>query len=378
MSRRVGLAFSLLCLLILSGCATRSNPIIIGFAGELRANEADLGVASRNGVFLAMDEINQRGGVAGRPLELLISDDQGVEQIARRGDELLIEQGAVAIIGHTTSQMTLAGLEATQAKGVVLLSPTASTARLTGIKDLFFRVSRDNHDDAHYLAQRMMVERGIKTAAILYDSDNSAYALPLVENFEDEYTRLGGTVTLSIAFSTSISHDFNFLLRELRSTQPEALLVIASAANTAIIFQHVSQLNWMPFKYASSWAYSEAFLQNGGRAIENVEMIAAFDMENSSDRLAVFSHHYEEKFGKKPNFAAALGYESMQVLAAALEKTGGNAAGLPEALLQTHNFPGLISPLSMNEYGDMQRPLYMVKVINGRLVTVATLERPPE
>lgn len=110
----------------LSGCAYRS-PIRVGFAGELTGRQADLGVHGRNGAQLAVEAINAAGGVAGRPIELLVRDDRGTSEGAQAADRELISEGVVAIIGHMTSAQTVAGRLVTELAKMVLFSPAAST-----------------------------------------------------------------------------------------------------------------------------------------------------------------------------------------------------------------------------------------------------------
>lgn len=86
------------CVLSLPGCVGE-DPVLIGFAGQLTGDHADLGVQGRNGATLAVEDVNARGGVAGRPLKLLVHDDRDTPQTAVDADTALIKAGVVAIIG---------------------------------------------------------------------------------------------------------------------------------------------------------------------------------------------------------------------------------------------------------------------------------------
>ncbi|MDP3451190.1 MAG: ABC transporter substrate-binding protein, partial [Anaerolineaceae bacterium] len=77
-------------------------PIRIGLAAQLTGKQADLGIQLRNGVQLAVDEINASGGINGRNLELSVEDDLGTPQGAKDAQNKLIDKGVVAIIGHFT------------------------------------------------------------------------------------------------------------------------------------------------------------------------------------------------------------------------------------------------------------------------------------
>ncbi|HNR47523.1 MAG TPA: ABC transporter substrate-binding protein, partial [Anaerolineaceae bacterium] len=186
-------------LLLLSACLWR-RPVQVGFAGELSGRESDLGIGSRNGVLLAAEQINAAGGIDGHPIEIIVKDDAGKPDVARQVDQELVDAGVVAIIGHSTTSQTIAGLEVTQPAGIVMLSPSASSQSLTGIDDLFFRVCADNTLDVIALANHIYAG-GQHTLAIIYDADNDAYARRYAEGVQMEFERLGGKITRIEAIS---------------------------------------------------------------------------------------------------------------------------------------------------------------------------------
>ena len=133
---------------------SKKEPIRIGFVADLTGKQAELGVQERNGVQLAVEKINAAGGVAGRPIELIIRDDLGTPDGAKRVDQELINLGAVAIIGHATSGQTR-GLQITNSANVILLSPTTSTPDLSGKFENFFRVYPTFSDSAKGFAKHI-------------------------------------------------------------------------------------------------------------------------------------------------------------------------------------------------------------------------------
>ena len=117
---------------VLLGCEPL-EPIRIGFVGGTSGRVADLGIAGRDAVLLAVELRNQSGGVAGRKVKLLIKDDQQSPELARRAVRDLIEQGVVAIVGPMTSAMAIAVVPIANEAKVLLMSPTATTDDLTGL-----------------------------------------------------------------------------------------------------------------------------------------------------------------------------------------------------------------------------------------------------
>ena len=103
------------------------KPIKIGFSGSLSGLNSPMGIAVKDGVVLALEKMNEQGGIKGRKLELLIKDDKNDPETVLKVDTELINEGVCAIIGHITSAMTQAAIPLINNKQMLLLSPTASS-----------------------------------------------------------------------------------------------------------------------------------------------------------------------------------------------------------------------------------------------------------
>lgn len=353
---------------------TAKEPIRVGFVAQLTGVQAELGVQERNGVQLAVEEINAAGGVAGRPIELIVQDDLGTPEGAQAADRELIDAGVVAIIGHATSGQTIAGLAVTNPAHVVMLSPTATSPELSGLDDYFFRVTYSLADRAYTLAQRVYQGRNITRLAVIYDDDNAAYSRSYREAFVDKYQLLGGKLTAEAAFSSKAQPDFTPLLAQLRVNSPDGLLIIASDIDTALIAQRTRLMDWPIPLFTSAWAQTETLINNGGRAVEGLEIEIANASNNPSPEFLDFKTRYQARFGQAPSFGAVLGYEAANVLAVALQKTGGKADGLAPALVDIKDFKGLIDIFSFDRYGDVIRPFYLGVIHDGKYVDIKTLK----
>lgn len=360
----------------LSGCGQQA-PLRIGFVADLTGKQAELGVQERNGAQLAIEHINAHGGISGRPVELRIQDDFGNADGARQADRQLIADGAVAIIGHATSAQTIAGLEITEPANRILLSPTASSPDLSGKYANFFRVYPSFLDSARSFAVYIRNQRNLPSLAVLYDTDNAAYAKTYRDVFVTQYTAAGGTICREIPFSSGSQPDFAPLLQSLRQDAPAGLLLIASDIDVALLAQRTRLQNWKVPLFISAWAQTETLLHNGGQAIEGAEIEQAYPLDNNNPAFAAFAQQYRERFGRPPSFGAFFAYESAAVLCNALKKTSGKQDGLRQALLETRNFPGLTDPISFNANGDVIRPFYLSAIRNGKFVILTTLAPLP-
>lgn len=358
--------------LLSSSCGSQ-EPIKIGFSAELSGKRADLGVDIRNGVQLAVDAVNAAGGINGRQLKLIIKDDQGAPEIARQVDNQLVDEGVVAIIGHATSSQTEVVLEQANQAKVVLLGPTASSNVFSNQDDYFFRVQADTKVQGDALAQYAYRTKKLRQVTAIYDVGNEVFSKAFLQSFVSKFESLGGEVLQEFAF-TSGQTDLEALIDDVLETNPPALVFVSASIDTAFMAQYVSQqTEESPALLASGWAQTSELLAKGGQAVEGLALNTSYDPNNSNPDFQKFIQDYEERFSHKPGFGATYGYETVQVLAETLKQTNGEAEGLPEALRGIKKFSAIHGTLSLNEYGDVERDVYIMVVENGQYKVVETL-----
>lgn len=348
------------------------NPIKVGFSGQLTGPHAKMGVSGRDGLLLAIDEINAAGGIAGRKVELLVRDDKGTPEGARAADQELIDAGVVAIIGHMTSSQSMAALPVVEKAGMVLVSPTTSTSALTGRVDHFFRVISDSTLEARFQARHVVLGAGFERMAAIYDKDNAAYTNAYLNAFRDELQKIGGRMVGEVSYSSAEKPVFGPLVAQLRAADPQGLLIITSAYDGALIAQQPRLLGWQTNLFGCGWTLSAPLIENGGKDVEGMRLVSDHDLNSQARGFLQFQQQYQERFKQKANFMASNSYEAMLVLAAALEKTRGRAEGLARTLAQIR-IEGLMATIALDQYGDCVRAYYQTIVQDGRFVTKGQL-----
>ncbi|MDD3306709.1 MAG: ABC transporter substrate-binding protein [Acetobacterium sp.] len=144
-AKRFFYGFVFLIMVMLTSCA--QQPITIGFSAGLTGNASEMGVNGRNGLMIAVAEINAAGGVNGRPVELMIKDDQNNPEIALAVDQELYQDGVSFIIGHMTSNMARLTLPFVNQNNLLMLSPTMSSYELVDQDDHFISMVSSNDAD---------------------------------------------------------------------------------------------------------------------------------------------------------------------------------------------------------------------------------------
>ena len=125
-------------LLVSIWSCSNPDPCKIGFLGSSAAGVSDMSIAARNGVILAIEEVNRTGGLSGRSVELLIKDDNGNPDSALKGMEYFVDQRVDGIIGPVTAEIARVVAPLAKQAKVVMISPTADSADLPGQDDFFF------------------------------------------------------------------------------------------------------------------------------------------------------------------------------------------------------------------------------------------------
>jgi branched-chain amino acid transport system substrate-binding protein len=365
----------LLCLVlaVVNASCGPAQSILIGVAVELTGKRAELGVEVRDAVLLAVEKLNQSDGVAGKTIQLLIKDDQGNPEVARQVDQELIAAGVVAVVGHVTSEQTAAVLDQMNKAGVVLISPTSSSSEFTGKVDTFFRTVPANDMVGRMLARYMVETRQIHELVGVYDLNNRSFTETFWKYLRDEFEQLGGKIAADIPFYSG-QDELPVVAGQAASLAPQAVVIIASAVDTALVVQYFRQVNQSAAIFSSTWAQTSQLLEKGGRVIEGLELAAVYDPQEQSQSYLGFVSLFEQRYHRLPGLGASHAFEAVIALSHALEETGGTKAGLPEALTAIKSLPGLQDDISFDEFGDVQRDVYIVKVQDGQFVTVGKVD----
>lgn len=356
-------------LMILTGCNREKAPIKIGFAGGLTGRYSDLGTSGRNGVTLAVEEVNAEGGIHGHSVELMVRDDRQNPKTAVQADEDLIQKGVVAIIGHMTSDVAVAAVPVMDRTGVLMISPTVSTPVLSHKDDEFIRVIPEMSEQPRVQAEYAFTKIGLHRMAMIYDLANRAYSEEYVNIFKSSFEKLGGQVTATITFTHGAGTHFDVLAHEAVASGCDGVLIAAGALDTAMICQQLRRENAELRIFSSGWAMTQDFIHSAGRAAEGVMFAHFYDLNSRQDAYAQFEKRFVARFGAPPDFAAVAGYDAAHVLLAALSQNS-DPRTLKATILQQKQFHGVSGDFEINAFGDCKRHFFLFIVADGRFKTL--------
>lgn len=351
----------------LVACEPR-EPLKIGFVGGVSGRWSDLGIGGRNGAQLALEELNAAGGVDGRRVELLVRDDEHRAERAVQATRELAAQGVGFIVGPMTSLAAVSMAPVLDELGVVAISPTSTTEALSARDDHFFRVVSDTRAGGRQLADELW-RRGAQRVATLADLHNRSFSQAWVEAFAQRFVEHGGAIVTQLGFDSSLGPVYGRLARELLGDRPDAVLLAASAVDTALISQQLRAIDGPVLIVSSPWGATEQLIELGGAAVEGALVGQYFDRDSRAPRYLAFARAYRERFGEAPGFTAANAYDAVTLgVTAWRARTPGQS--LRDALRGLRRVEGLQQRLELDANGDSNVPMFITSVSGNRFGSI--------
>jgi branched-chain amino acid transport system substrate-binding protein len=311
--------------------------------------------------------VNAAGGIGGRPVELLVRDDAQDPEVARRVVEELVAAGVVAIVGHATSAMAEATLPIADRAGVLMLSPTVTSAAFRGRDDALVMMNPPTSEGTRVLAEYVVRTTPIRRIAVIQDLSNRNYSLAWSDGFREAFERQGGHVLRPVPFVSGEVPSFQSLVAEALRERPDAVMVIANSLDTAAVCQQVRKASAAMPILGSEWGFTNDLVAHGGASVDGALFVQKVDVSDDSPAFARFRSAYVERYNRPVDFASTLAYEAGILLAEALRRDP-TRAGVKRALLAVPSYTGLQGEVRLDANGDPTRRHFITTVRSGRVV----------
>jgi len=358
-----------------STTAGTEGEIVIGEYGSLTGAEATFGVSTHNGIMLALDEINNAGGVNGRKIRVITEDDQSkAEEAALAVTKLINQNNVIAVIGEVASSNSLAAAPICQANKVPMITPSSTNPKVTEVGDYIFRMCFIDPYQGEAMANYLSKQAGMKTAAILIDN-KSDYSTGLAAFFKRTFVANGGKIVVEASYAKGDS-DFRSQLTNIKSANPEVIFVPGYYNDIGQIAIQARDLGMkQPLAGGDGWE-SPKLIEIGGKALEGCFYSNHYHIDDPSPAVREFVQKYEERFGAKPDSLAALGYDSTRVLAEAIKRAGTtDGAKLKDAIAATKGYAGVTGMINLGpDRNPIGKKLAVLEIKNGQLTLKATVD----
>jgi branched-chain amino acid transport system substrate-binding protein len=317
------------------------------------------------GVAQAQAEINQNGGIAGKPLKIAIADDSNDPNIAQQLAKAYSNNSEIlGVIGHFSSEVTLAAAPIYQENGLVAISPTSTSVELSGASQYVFRTVPSDRYAGNALAKYFLETLKLRKAAIVYTSQSS-YSKSLQNIFKTEILSSGGEIVAEFDFSQP---NFNVadLVQQAQQEGAEALILLPGSAYLETINDSLAiiQINngKLPILAGDS-LYRPETLKITGKSATNMVLAVPWHILNHSN--SAFPQNATRLWGGDVNWRSALAYDATQVLAEAI-KLNPTRQGIQQALT-SDNFSliGASGKVKFLPSGDRDKAVELVQVRSG-------------
>ena len=340
------------------------GPIPIGAAHALSGPLVGVGQSIRNGVELAVQEINNGAFLGRGNLEIIWEDTAGEKDKAIAAfNKLINDDQVVAILGPTLSRSAFAAAPVAQAAGVPVIASSNTAAGLTNIGDVIFHANLPESIIIANVVEQVNPQRVV----LIYDKED-AFTQAGHRTFEQVLRARDIEIAAAFAIATGDT-DFSSQLSEIQALQPDAIILNTLSDESAQIILQARQAGLNSQFIGGSAFNSAKFLGLGGEAANGTISGAAWNINSAAGNNRVFVANYEAEYGSLPDQFAAQAYTAVWALATALRNVDStDRATVRNALDELERIE---TPLGLFTFDDSRNPNHVpvVQVVeNGAFV----------
>jgi branched-chain amino acid transport system substrate-binding protein len=353
--------------------APAGEPIKLGEVSPLTGKEAAFGQQAHRGVLMAIEEINARGGVLGRPLAVVAEDNQSKPgDSATAAKKLVSRDKVVALLGTGTSSNCLEIAPIAQTARVPFVATTATAPEVTEKRDYVFRACFIDPFQGAVLAKFAHDTLKAKRLAIL-TSTTSSYSVGLSKVLRERHAALGGTVVADQKYSEG-DKDFRAQLTAIKAARPDAIAATGFYTEAALICKQARDLGLdVPIFGGDGWEAPE-LIQIGGKAVEGMYYVSHYSSESTVPEVQEFVKKYRARHGEIPDSMTPLAYDATLLVAEAIRRAGSTeGAKVRAALAAIRDFPGVTGRITIDAQRNASKSAVMLQVRHGQPTYLATI-----
>ncbi len=403
-----GLVSAAALALTVSGCANKSNEaspgpggtttpgggasdaIVIGEYGSMTGAQATFGVATDNGIQLAVSQVNAAGGIDGHKVQIGSTgkpeDDEGKPDGALTAVKKMITQDkAVAVLGEVASKNSIAAAPFCNSNKVPMISPSSTNPKVTQTGPYIFRVCFIDPFQGTVAAKFVTGTLKAKTAAVLYDK-TSDYSNGLQDFFQKAFTAQGGRV-VSVTTYQAGDPDFKAALTSIKGSNPDILYVPGYYTDIGTIARQAREVGIMaPLVGGDGWE-SPDLLKGAGGKLEGSYFTDHSALDPKDPTVKKFIDAYKAAYsGQVPDALTAQGYDAANVLFAAFKAAGkpadgdynsdGYRAKLRDAIAATKGFHGATGEITLDADRNAKKSAVVLQIKGDSYKNVVATFQP--
>ncbi len=343
-----------------------TTTVKIGGIGPLTGAYANYGLSEKNGAELAVKEINEAGGIAGKQIELSYQDSQGESESAVNAYGKLMDWGMEVSLGCVLSGENASVVAAARDDDVLLITPSGSADKCIDGNDKAFRVCFYDSYQGAAAAQYIKDNNMVDTVGILYQSDND-YSVGLYNAFVAKCGELGITIAETQTFTSSTNTDFSTQVSALVSSGVKLVFIplYAEEASTFLTQAHGKFADDVYFFCADGLDGILGKVEQDTSLANNVLMLTPLAADNPAENVQSFVKKYQEAYGATPDQFAADAYDAIYAIKAAVEKAGSTSGAALASALTSLTVEGVTGTMTWGSDGNTNKPASAILYYDG-------------
>jgi branched-chain amino acid transport system substrate-binding protein len=358
-----------MCVFTLIGCRLGSKgktSVNFGAVLCLTGDVSSWGDDSSKGIALALDMANRSSNKY--EFQVAFEDSKGNSAQAVAALKKVVSiNGVVAVIGDNISGPTIAMIPTLNAAKTTMISPSASSPKLSGMSRYFFRVYPSDSAEGAFMAGTAVSRLHLRRVAILFI--NNDFGAGLRDVFTTTFTHEGGVIPLTMGYNENET-DFRPFLTRVKAVHPDGVYLAGYYQDGGSIMKQARELGLSVQFLGSTTDEDPRLLQIAGNSAEGFlyPFSTGYDATSSDPAVVKFKQAYTAKFGKDPGLVTALAYDCTNLLIAAVETSGPDREAIRNYLANVKDYDGATGQMSFDANGDVHKVVRLKTVRNGQFV----------
>ncbi|MFH0902203.1 MAG: ABC transporter substrate-binding protein [Pseudomonadota bacterium] len=361
-SHKVLLILAVLVVLVLAACApAKPATYKVGLINHLTGDAAAYGQSMKKGTELALDVINGAGGVKGVQVQVIFEDDRLNAADAQTAFLKLVQSDKVPVImGSGSSSISLSLCPKAQELKIVQISSISTAPSLKNCGKYFFSaMASDTAQGPEWVKVADYLK--VKEAAVMYL--NNDYGIGVKDTFTAAFEKAGGKILIAQPFEVG-GRDFRTEVLKVKATNPKVVFIVDHVAEGSIVLKQAKELGMDNVQWVTDVSMvAKEVPQLAGAAAEGVMGLRAGSTQ--TPEFKAFHAAFVKKFNEEPTIWSDFAYDTMMLVAKAIEKGGYSADAIQKALFEVADqYVGPSGAKKFNENGISQG-VYEWMIVKG-------------
>ncbi len=358
-------------MLFQTGCNNADHSEVkIGILFPMTGDAGEYGVKGRKAIELALDQINNAGGVNGKPVKVVYEDSKADPSVGVTAIQKMISIDKVsAVVGDIVSSVSIPGAAVAEKNKVVMIAPTSSAPALTNAGKFIYRVWPSDLLEGE-AAGSYAKKKGFHKVVILHLNNDYGNQIAAIfkKNFESSTQQVIDSETYD-----DKSPSYRGMLAKVKAFKPDAIYVAGYYEDTAQILKESKELGINAQFIGATAIEDNKFIELAGSAAEGIvyPLASGFDAKSNDPVTKAFVTAFEKKYGYEPGWVESHCYDAFMLIVNAMRKTGkSDGDSIRKYLDSMGTYNGVTGQIKFDVNGDVAKPVIIKTVKNGKFTVL--------